>query len=48
MISTVDIADALAGEHPVWRTLKGVRPHLRDGRPIYVTGNAAATFFVTH
>lgn len=48
MISIADIVDTLANDFPSWRTLSDVRPHLRDGRPIYVTGNAAVTFFVRH
>ncbi len=37
MISIADIVDTLANDFPSWRTLSDVRPHLRDGRPIYVT-----------
>ena len=48
MISIADIVDTLANDFLSWRTLSDVRPHLRDGRPIYVTGNAAVTFFVRH
>ncbi len=48
MISTVDIVDALSNEQPLWRTLRDVRPHIVDGMPTFVTGNAAVTFFVTH
>lgn len=48
MISIADIVDTLASECPSWRTLSDVHPHIRDGRPVYVTGNAAVTFFVRH
>lgn len=48
MASISDIVDAVAGGASSWRTLREVEPHMCGGRPRYVTGNAAVTFFVRH
>lgn len=48
MVCISDIVDAVAGGDSAWRTLRGVEPHMHGGRPQYVTGNAAVTFFVRH
>ncbi len=48
MVCISDIVDAVADRTASWRTLRGVEPHMHGGRPQYVTGNAAVTFFVRH
>lgn len=47
-MTIVDIVDAVTNPDTVWRTLRGVEPLYHNGRPIYVTGNAAVTFTVRH
>lgn len=44
----VDIVDAVANPCSAWRTLRDVEPLCHNGRPVYVTGNAAVTFTVRH
>ena len=48
MLSIADIVDAVAFPFSVWRTLGGLAPDMRDGRPVYVAGNAAVSFRVTY
>ena len=48
MLSIADIVDAVAFPFSVWRTLGGLAPEMRDGRPVYVAGNAAVSFRVTY
>ena len=48
MHTIADIVDAVASPYAEWRTLRDVKPEMRDGRPVYVTGNAAVSFRVEH
>ena len=48
MLSIDDIVDAVAFPFSVWRTLGGLVPEMRDGRPVYVAGNAAVSFRVAY
>ena len=48
MLSIADIVDAVAFPFSVWRTLGGLVPDMRDGRPVYVAGNAAVSFRVAY
>lgn len=48
MHTIADIVDAVASPYAEWRTLRDVKPEMRDGRPVYVTGNAAVSFRVWH
>ncbi len=48
MLSIADIVDAVAFPFSVWRTLDGLVPEMRDGRPVYVAGNAAVSFRVRY
>ena len=48
MHTIADIVDAVASLYAEWRTLRDIKPEMRDGRPVYVTGNAAVSFRVWH
>lgn len=48
MLTIADIVDAVASPYAEWLTLRGIKPVMRDGRPLYVTGNAAVSFRVEY
>lgn len=48
MTSIANIVDAVRNPFCIWRTLRGIEPLCCDGKPRYVVGNAAVTFFVRH
>lgn len=48
MLTIADIVDTVASPYAVWRTLHGIEPEMRDGRPRYVVGNAAVSFPVRY
>lgn len=43
-----DIVDAVSARYTVWRTLRGVEPLCRDGRAMFISGNASVLFQVRH
>lgn len=47
-MTILDIVNAVAAPYTVWRTLHGIEPLCRDGRPIYISGNASVLFQVRH
>lgn len=48
MLTIADIVDAVAAPYTVWRTLHGLEPEMREGRPHFVAGNAAVSFVVRY
>ena len=48
MLTIANIVDAVAFPFTVWRTLQGIEPEIQDGRPRYVTGNAAVSLPVRY
>lgn len=48
MMTIADIVDSATSPYAEWRTLSGIRPVIRDGRPVYVTGNAAVSLRVEY
>ena len=48
MLTIANIVDAVAFPFTVWRTLQGIEPEMQDGRPRYVTGNAAVSLPVRY
>ena len=48
MLTIADIVDAVAAPYTVWRTLCGLEPEIREGRPRFVAGNAAVSFVVRY
>lgn len=48
MLTIADIVDAVAAPYTVWRTLHGLEPEMREGRPRFVAGNAAVSFVVRY
>ena len=47
-MTILDIVNAVKAPYTVWRTLHGVEPLCRNGRPIFISGNASVLFKVWH